>query len=202
MKIRPILFSTLMVQAILEGRKSMTRRIIKSPTGLFGIGMAKYEPNANFYYHNREVIALDENECSVKNILCPYGQSGDILWVRESFRYFGYDSSKMVIYKAGHNTINFEADHKESWKPSIHMPKAAARIFLKITDIRVERLQDMSREDCKKEGVLLGNDNGKFAGWHDVFRDLWEKINGPDSWVSNPWVWVISFERCEKPENF
>ena len=201
MKTHPILFSTPMVQAILEGHKTMTRRIIKpqpQPGERIGYYSTDNNPELDEYiFCDTEGVPTEDDP--LKN---PYGHIGDILWVRESFRYFGYDSSKMLVYKAGHNTINFEAQHKESWKPSIHMPKAACRIFLKITDIRVERLQDMSREDCKKEGVLLGNDNGKFSGWHDVFRDLWEKINGPDSWNANPWVWVISFERCEKPENF
>jgi hypothetical protein len=179
MNTHPILFSTPMVQAILEGRKTMTRRIVK------------FKPFNEKHSRPKSVPFFDHSTNSIS--IFPYGKIGDILWVKETFtEYFPGEFE----YKAGFT------DEPIKWKPSIFMPKAAARIFLKITDIRVERLQDMSREDCKKEGVLLGNDNGKFAGWHDVFRDLWEKINGPDSWVSNPWVWVISFERCEKPENF
>jgi len=196
MTTHPILFSTPMVQAILEGRKTMTRRIIKSPTGLFGIGMAKYEPNTNFHYHNREVIALDENERSVKNILCPYGHPGDVLWVREKWSdgcMGGY------IYAGGRTEQELkDYSYSYSWRPSIHMPKAACRIFLKITDIRVERLQDIDESDAKDEGMISSCINN----YCDHFMEVWETINGKKSWDENPWVWVISFERCEKPENF
>lgn len=91
------------------------------------------------------------------------------------------------IYKADYPNLKIP-----KWKPGIHMPKEACRIFLKVTEVKVESLQDISQEDAKAEGVLRV----------DLFRDLWKSINGPESWESNPWVWVISFERIKKPENF
>lgn len=190
MKTHPILFSTPMVQAILDGRKTMTRRIIKP------------QQPSSFMYGEKK-----QNDCTwyvnfpsiIKPVKCPYGKPGDVLWVRETFAPALGDYAYMADYA---KVVLNLPENKGLWKPSIHMPKAACRIFLKITDIKVERLQDITREECKKEGVLLGIDNGKFAGWHDIFRDLWENINGPDSWQSNPWIWVIAFERCEKPENF
>ncbi|HNW91201.1 MAG TPA: hypothetical protein PKN48_16195 [Bacteroidales bacterium] len=172
MTTHPILFSTPMVQAILEGRKTMTRRISK-------------------------ITPLDvANENLLDDILpipieqrCPYGQPGDILWVRESF--FNHFSD-LYSYKADNTKGN------KKWKPSIHMPKAACRIFLRITDIRVERLKNITEEDANNEGVFLDMWDNKVT----AFSNLWKKINGHDSWSANPWVWVISFERCEKPENF
>ena len=200
MKFIPILFSTPMVEAILDDRKIMTRRVIKSRTGMFQVAKANYEPNASFFYHDTEVFELDENESQGKHIFCPYGNIGDVLWVRETFRI--HDDE--FVYKAGvlswKNLINLP------WKPSLFMPKAACRIFLQVTDVRVKRLNDITEEDAIKEGMELfqfkashGFPTMTFKG---LFQNIWGVINGPSSWEENPWVWVISFKRIEKPENF
>ena len=212
MKIHPILFSTPMVQAILEGRKIMTRRILKLK------GCKPFIPDPD-QYDKASIFFWNKN-------YHPYGQNGDILWVREKFRlihHYGFFDYKLYQY-ADENTNAYcpiiDPDQiipMSPWKPSIHMPQAACRIFLENTDIKVERLQDITEEDAVNEGILkrenkitgeigylnpFRTDNLKFDSAVLAFRDLWIKINGEDSWNSNPWVWVISFERCEKPENF
>ena len=157
---RPILFSTQMIQQILDGKKTQTRRIIKSPTGRFEVATANYEPNAAHYYHNREVIAVDDNDHDVKTILCPYGQSGDVLWVRETWRPIFKDIRDQGSYELIDTVVDYyeyKADKQHhvqkliKWKPSIFMPKEACRIKLLIKDIRVERLQDISEEDAVAE---------------------------------------------------
>lgn len=139
---------------------------------------------------------------------CPYGQPGDVLWVRETW--IKQDSS----YKYLAENTDWKGIMK--FKPSIHMPKAACRLFLQIKSIRVERLQDITEEDAKAEGVkhvidkitgycgydyLTGGYNLMTTPYHG-FRSLWKKINGEESWNSNPWVWVITFKQIPKPTNF
>lgn len=183
MKEHPIIFSTPMVKAILEGRKTQTRRIVKTL-------------HEHKYY-------IDKS---------PYGQPGDLLWIRERFE---TETDGKVKFYAG----NIEVENNKSyerltkWKPSIHMPKAAARIWLKITSVKVERLQDISDEDAIAEGVEFYNDRGiivyrsykahppyywSIATAHKSFETLWQSINGNESWDANPWVWVISFEVISK----
>lgn len=188
MKERPILFSAPMVRAILEGRKTQTRRIVK-----------------NVYRNNCVTIKKPtKKRCGIEkhvldaSDLCPYGQRGDRLWVRETFAYTGIDG-KVIFYRATDSgSLN--------WRPSIHMPRRASRITLKITDVRVERLQDISGQDCAAEGVQFrGIDDGPsiergVGMWKETkacYRQLWESINGVGSWDMNPWVWVISFEKVK-----
>lgn len=198
MKFIPILFSTPMVQAILEGRKTMTRRVIK----LGGI-LKKWE---------------DEDEPDfikiLKKVKPKYGQPGDILWVRETFSEGGFlTSGPGYVYKTG----NYP-EGMIKWKPSMFMPKSACRIFLKITDVRVEKLEDISYKDAIAEGInhVIDKTTGfcgydYFSGGYNLmttpvssFLSLWRKVNGLDRYAKtgNPWVWVISFDRIDKPENF
>ena len=202
MKFRPILFSTPIVQANLDGLKTQTRRtkglekvndcyfqsLVHHATGRF-----TFVPNGNFNPTEEEVI----------EVKCPYGQVGDVLWVRESFnkRIEEFPIHKEVyVYKETMVTYN-RPGASWKWKPSIHMPKEACRIFLKIKDIRVESLQDISRGDCMDEGCPFPNIANQTdpKAW---YQNLWEKINGKESWYLNPWVWVIEFERIDKPEDF
>lgn len=210
-KEHPILFSTPMVQAILEGRKTQTRRIIKPQP-----------EHKQVHFHWRKLQYDGEhrmwcwNDLIMDNIVdfphnedrkalasrSPYGQVGDILWVRETWadcvlnwepRVDGYD------YKA--DDPDWASGHVK-WRPSIFMPKDACRLFLEITNIRVERLQEISEEDAIAEGAphdrYLGR--GVIGGSHrEGFIHLWESINGEQSWQSNPWVWVISFKQIPKP---
>lgn len=203
MRFIPILFSTEMVQAILDGRKTQTRRVVKS----------------NGVIHTaRKIVFEDENWQgeSGRKIKCPYGQPGDVLWLRETWSDCT-DRPDCPAYKAGKD--GWEAFHGDlKWKPSIHMPKAACRLFLRVKSVRVERLQKISEKDAKAEGVLEYED-GTFKNYFKTkglravdgvecllakgsFQSLWSSINGLDSWNINPWVWVIEFERIEKPENF
>lgn len=182
---KPILFSTEMVRAILEGRKTETRRVVKFPEGMTG----RLPTNANdhlFY------------PCGIK--YPPY-KKGDILYVRETwFEYAG-----QYVYKA---TAAQPELWDGMWHPSIHMPKEAARIFLRVTDVRAERLRDITEADAVKEGLYKGwrlSGRGSLAlSARQAFMWLWETItrDGPayKTWACNPWVWVIEFERCEKPE--
>lgn len=179
MKFRPILFSTEMVQAILEGSKTQTRRVVNQPA-------------RKIFYNTKTKQFEGESGRIVK---CPYGQVGDVLWVRESFT-FNTDVQSAPIFKADSKIPKFI-----KWKPSIHMPKEACRLFLRIKDIRVERLQDISRGDAMAEGCPFPN-IAKETFPTKWFRELWIKINGEQSWNDNPFVWVIEFERIEKPENF
>jgi len=193
MKERPILFSTPMVQAILEGRKTQTRRIIK-PQPFKKDNIWEYTKKSHATVSPDKIL-----DCPIPPIKCPYGAPGDVLWVRETFRLFKND---FYVYKA-----NYKFPEAFRWKPSIYMPKAAARLWLKITDLRVERLQDITEQDAKSEGVEKYNDlffkdytnpENKFLCAKTSFTSLWESINGQESWEENPWVWVVEFERIEK----
>ena len=224
MKFIPILFSTPMVEAILDDRKTMTRRTK---------GLEKIFPLAEFVKPNK-AWPKQGDWASGKNvehnppiveildvIKCPYGKPGDILWVREKFReYYHVDEAGYTQYDK--KIIEFATDNPPMlpqmdadgfrmfnkngsekfipWKSSLFMPKSACRLFLEITDVRVERLQEISWEDAEKEGCY-GYRPTQDEPTHE-FKRLWQSINGPESWEANPFVWVISFKQIEKPENF
>lgn len=193
MKERPILFSGQMVRAILEGRKTMTRRIVKP------------QPVNEWNWHPKP----GESICGNKRMwlrLCPYGQPGDRLWVRETWAApHAYDHllPRMFPREA---RIHYAATEERGgllWRSSIHMPRWTSRITLEIVDIRVERLLDISEEDARLEGIDLGGFQSMTEGIagreHRIkFRELWETINGPGSWDANPWVWVVEFKRIEQ----
>lgn len=176
-KLKPILFSTEMVQAILEGRKTQTRRVVKFPADFTGevFDNAPYglKYSSSFYEGTIQRLA--------------YALPDDVFWVRESFIKINDNNFE---YKAGFT------DEPIKWKPSLFMPKKACRIFLKVKSVRVERLQQISRGDAMSEGCPFPNiaRTNDPIGW---FNELWEKINGKDSWNQNPWVWVIEFERVD-----
>ena len=207
MNTKPILFSTPMVQAILNGTKLQTRRVVKGKA-LEWITTGMLPP---------DVLTRPDT------FICPYGEVGDVLWVRESFYQYGF-WRKNGLTKTGKQKWKFIADNaytsiayndnppssifKNSqrvlgWykRSSLFMPKEACRLFLKIKDIRVERLQDISEQDAMAEGCPFPN-IAKETFPTVWFEELWCKINGEQSWNENLWVWVIEFERIEKPENF
>lgn len=221
MKHIPILFSTPMVQALLDGRKTQTRRIIK----------AKHLP-----------VEVNPNEYIMNISLSPYGQPGDVLWVKETYYAYGWwvKNGKTKTGKQKWKFIDFTVEdkdgkyHYEDSKPStiensrteqkigwykrtsLFMPMEACRLFLKVKSVRVERLQDICEEDARAEGVAHVID--KITGYcgydylsggynlmttpYQGFMSLWKKINGTESWQANPWVWVVEFERTEKPANW
>lgn len=187
MKERPILMSGEMVRAVLEGRKTQTRRIIKLENGLF---------------ISREIrAALDPQNPTEREVMecnSPYGSRHDGLWVRETI-----DARQPVArYVADGKAL--ECGHtklKPKIIPSIHMPRWASRINLEITNVRVERLHDISDEDAKAEGTSLvhvpKNMPTRKEKYYFAFTNLWESINGRGSWKKNPWVWVIEFKRLD-----
>ncbi len=165
MKERPIMFTGPMVRAILDGRKTQTRRVIRPQPRWVG------DPGIPFRTEDADPKGI---------IQCPYGKPGDQLWVRETWAPNEGDVlAGKAFYRADNNTI------VERWRPSIHMPRWASRITLEITKVRVERLQDISEEDAKAEG----------SAYRTEFRDIWRSIYGDGSWAHNPWVWVIEFRR-------
>lgn len=197
MKERPILFSGPMVRAILEGRKTMTRKVVKlplspnhlgqwEPTTIGGTGITDSRgyvvPEMGVIWHTRTGQVIG----------CPYGQPGDNLWVRETW-------ADLRPY----NGIAYRADVSKTgiitkWKPSIFMPRWASRITLEITGVRVERVQEIGYEDILREGIRMNNPHIIYSGYQESFKQLWDSINGKKyPWVSNPWVWVISFKRIE-----
>lgn len=198
MAIKPILFNTEMVQAILYGRKTCTRRIVKGAIpddAMWGYTM--FTPKGCISC--RGVYADEYGE---KFFRLPY-QQGDILYVRETWcKGFWMNEKERYYYKADDN------DFHCVWHPSIHMPKEAARIWLKVKDVRVERLHDITGKSVLREGINshVHPDADYFDGnQREVFAELWDStIKKSDidryGWDANPLVWVIEFERCEKPK--
>jgi hypothetical protein len=190
---KPILFSGPMIRAILEGRKTQTRRVVKPqpPEGYKIYGPEVYEPAVSDKYGNlvpgKPVYGIyNSDDWGVK---CPYGRPGDQLWVRETFRWFDalIESDMDGVYSGWMYKANIPDAEEFTWKPSIHMPRHASRIHLEIIDIHLERLQYITDQDCEAEGV----EN------RQTFRQLWDSINAKRgySWGVNPRVWVIEFRR-------
>lgn len=198
MAIKPILFNTEMVRAIMDGRKSCTRRLVKFLSG--------ENPRWTGYIKDGLMLYNGKNEPCIRK--APY-QPGDILYVRETWHKYikrvgeGKSCHLAEFYGYKASIANSE-DADEPWKPSIHMPKEAARIWIKVTNVRVERLQEMWASDVPKEGIYF-NKPTTADEMLMAFAKLWNstiKKSDLDSygWNANPWVWVIEFERCEKPE--
>lgn len=208
MAIKPILFNTEMVRAILNGRKSCTRRIVK-PQQFVGMLPDKckdgipeeFLKGKKFMF--KPYCDMTDTELINTSYKAPY-QLGDILYVRETFI---QAAAHIFWYKADDNSWISEGLR---WKPSIHMPKEAARIWLKVKDVRVERLQDITGFSVQKEGIEL--DPNECAGKFDfitelffLFQRLWDSTVKKSElehygWDANPYVWAIEFERCEKPK--
>lgn len=234
MAIKPILFNTEMVRAILDGRKTCTRRICKDAN--------EYTvPDMDFYNADRRTYAVHNfadkeqvEQLSTAERICPICP-GDILYVRETWEHFDccccegdehgncYQEPQQNVLNKSYGCYMYLATDEiygdARWHPSIHMPKEAARIWLKVTDVRVERLREITPKDSENEGVgnLFYEDIGyseknygtevdpEYGIAKEQFAWLWEStIKKSDidryGWGANPWVWVIEFERCEKPE--
>jgi hypothetical protein len=259
---KPILFSTDMVQAILAGRKTQTRRVVNPQPADHHWEMfnsAEY-PNGRKYTHHLNLVECDRGqflhswhslgdhidsseECN-QRILCPYGKPGDLLYVRETWKPTGWSmdgSDWNIAYKAGGSNMIVphmfdDGDNQKEqdfwmklsdqlddagcpfdedtfmyqnvgeylpWKPSIHMPKNASRIWLRVKDVRVERLQQISEQDAVAEGIevdemnhVVRNNDVNWGGAVGEFANLWDSINADRgfSWESNPWVWAVEFE--------
>lgn len=181
MKERPLLFSAPMVISILAGHKTQTRRLVRGP------------------------IESVEGAPYFRIESCPYGVAGDRLWVRETW---GGDDCCGYAYRADHpDWPHFEGDGEQPdspWRPSIFMPRKASRITLKLTGVRVERLQDISEEDAQAEGVECGVGLPPYKGqpyppsYVRSFSRLWDEINGKRApWSINPWIWCLTFRRLQ-----
>lgn len=203
MRERPILFSGPMVRALLAGTKTQTRRIVKPQPDSTHSGFPYW--NVGGYRASWCRSAADGGPLEPANpLLCRYGQPGDRLWVRETFGHFerneNFKLGCEVFYRADGNCLELEP-----WRPSIHMPRWASRILLEITSVLVERLQDINQADAQAEGAPPGHPSidqiSREFGYADFprswYAQLWEEINGPDSWAQNPWVWVVEFERAQ-----
>lgn len=252
MAIKPILFNTEMVRAILDGRKTCTRRLVKpQPKSKLCYTFAGSDSNT-WGYPNRTAHEIWGEEFKLPNDITeeelskrwntPY-HTDDILYVRETWqcwRAHRYEATADIRFRAGGDDVRLQFangntdsidrldydtfvhkwfSHNGEWKPSLFMPKVAARIWLKVTDVRVERLQDITPKGAESEGVgnLFYDDIGygeknygtevdpEYGIAKEQFAWLWEStIKKSDidryGWDANPWVWVIEFERCEKPE--
>lgn len=190
---RPILFSGQMVRAILDGRKTQTRRIVKHEI-------------PQHLRHVRRLTNTNGDEGAVitehpdmrsgqlaASVWCPYGKTGDRIWVRETHLIRG--AGTVVDYRADFDPID-AAGHGAlygGWRPSLFMRRDHSRITLQVLNVRVERLQDISEDDAKAEGVTLKGTSRYDGEARDAFEALWCSINGADSWEANPWVWCISF---------
>lgn len=228
MKERPILFSAPMIRAILEGRKTQTRRI--APINKLEIRQHDFGGTLVGSYitwsvcfskpikgtigsHSGGRFSEDNARRIIASEFCPYGKPGDRLWVRETHAIVprtAYAQSDGVQQALRPDDDHDAAIYREGfdrsnggirWRPSIHMPRWANRITLEITGVRVERLQDITPADCVCEGYK--SDLSKRYAQEEIraldwYRDLWEAINGPGSWEANPWVWVIEFERADQ----
>ncbi|USR38108.1 hypothetical protein L1F06_015665 [Ectopseudomonas hydrolytica] len=226
-KERPILFSAAMVRAILEGRKTVTRRVVKHQPD---VPVTDAIPRRNYphgpatvdWYWRPQHGHLNGVPSNGWDFKCPYGQPGDRLWVRETWRgvvkisppdspmelgVARYVPDRDECFRLEYAATQVRDD--EPWRPSIHMPRWASRILLEITDVRVERLQNITAQQARAEGIspLPG---GRFHCGHDeegevtskspitAFAWLWNSINGEDAWAGNPWVWVVEFKRVEQ----
>ena len=211
--IKPILFNTDMVKAILDGRKTVTRRVVKpQPLGKIAYIMAGDKhglwgyPGSDTYKYLGDEWKKPEGLSSEESNRhwAPPCHTDDILYVRETWSPV-FVHPKRYLYKADVNAGQGEGVGLPiKWHPSIHMPKEAARIFLRVTDVRVERLQDMKMSDIQAEGVVpVSVNGGQWQQWQmDYMKPVWDKTiknRGRYGWDANPWVWVIEFERCDQP---
>lgn len=206
--IKPMLFNTEMVQALLKGRKTVTRRAVKFPRG--------WNPKFTGYIPDGSVLYGSNNIPAAKSPV----QVGDVLWVRETWSPVNV-RPRRYIYKADvDRRIGEGVGLPLCWHPSIHMPREAARIFLRLTDVRVERLQDITAEGALDEGTNVEFPEPKPSyislaytemrlkpAARQSFASLWDSTIKPADrptygWEANPWVWVIEFERCEKLEGW
>lgn len=224
MKARGMIFNSEMVRAILDGRKTQTRRIMKIQPEHSGLGLRRVIDSKNGSDDGKYFWSLSD-ACGLKirskSFTCPFGSVGDRIWVREAFRVHSRATDvATLVYKASERNSWTEQTHRvpvsvcnkpatpEKWTPSLHMPRWASRILLEITDVRVERLNAISEEDARAEGIIDGGClncgepepcgcTNPEPDATDAFAYLWQSIYGQENWNANPWVWVIEFRRVE-----
>lgn len=196
---KPILFKSEMVRAILSGHKTQTRRIVKPQPPFSTIPYPHPEGYWMWQSTGKEQFFLGDN------FVCPFGKAGDVLWVREAW---AQTVSGDYIYAANHDPDHPPMGLNGSWKPSIHMPKAACRLRLEVLSVWLERIQDISSEHAIAEGIeaVEFHDRVRYKSYGmpmmvfqdspiDAFSHLWRSINGAESWDFNCWVWVVEFKK-------
>lgn len=221
---RGMIFNGEMVRAILDGRKTQTRRIMKIQPEHSGFGLRRVIDSKNGSDDGKYFWSLSD-ACGLKirskSFTCPFGSVGDRIWVREAFRVHSRATDvATLVYKASERNSWTEQTNRvpvsvcnkpatpEKWTPSLHMPRWASRLLLEITDVRVERLNAISEEDARAEGIIDGGclncGEPEPCGCAnpepdatDAFAYLWQSIYGQESWNANPWVWVIEFKHVE-----
>ncbi|HHT0446928.1 TPA: hypothetical protein ACTW57_002269 [Klebsiella michiganensis] len=213
MKERGMIFNGEMTRAILDGRKTQTRRIVKGTEGAVKF-CKEWDINGEEVF-----VVLGEKDHTGMNpvlgaISCPLGDVGDRIWVRETWAEAGASAPDLKLYRANYPEHvpsyyeNVPPANEIRWTPSIHMPRWASRILLEITDVRVERLNAISEEDARAEDIIDGGclncGEPEPCGCAnpepdatDAFAYLWQSIYGQENWNANPWVWVIEFKRAE-----
>ncbi|HHB7992374.1 TPA: hypothetical protein ACN7OE_001219 [Klebsiella pneumoniae] len=237
MKERGMIFNGEMVRAILDGLKTQTRREVKLNLDIARLATT-YDWATSLAANHYQGLAEEQIQQKAESlrgvihpvilgngqmvsIICPHGKPGDRIWVREAFRVHSRATDvATLVYKASERNSWTEQTHRvpvavcnkpatpEKWTPSLHMPRWASRILLEITDVRVERLNAISQEDARAEGIIDGGclncGEPEPCGCAnpepdatDAFAYLWQSIYGQESWNANPWVWVIEFERVE-----
>ena len=232
MREKPILFNTEMVRAVMDGRKTQTRRIIRPQpdarlcyafAGSRGMPGTWGYPAKNTHEHWGEEYRLPKKLAEPDRRWTPPCRADDLLWVREAWNYGFVESSDREYvndvwfepsdrktegswlralsrwwYRADANDEKDMRELNGFWRPSIHMPREAARIWLKVKEVKVQRLQEITNDDAKAEGVTCATDNSGMMHRHK-FRALWDSItDAQTNWEANPWVWVIVFERTER----
>lgn len=223
---RGMIFNSEMVRAILDGRKTQTRRIMKVQPENSELGLRRVVESKNgiddgkYFWSQSDATGLKSRS---KPFACPFGTVGDRIWVREAFRVHSRATDvATLVYKASERNSWTEQTHRvpvavcnkpatpEKWTPSLHMPRWTSRILLEITNVGVQRLQDISSGDAVREGICQLPASGRYClspgdqyfggashSAKEVYSWLWSSIYGEESWKANPWVWVIEFKRVE-----
>lgn len=228
---RPIIFTGPMVRAILEGRKNQTRRVVKfrpdfQPGGercrlgdvdSNGVIDSKVTHLGPCVYHTGWAWQTERHWCNCQPATyAPPAMDGDLLYVRETWRVSDAAENE-VTYRADGSTVRFLDEtlpgtwwdrNRDGWRPSVHLPKIRSRLWLRVTDVRVERVQEITEADAKAEGVVSNEERFGFKDQSIVnkyrwqFIRLWNSIYAKKpgcSWTDDPWTWVVTFERCEAP---
>ncbi|WP_082525006.1 hypothetical protein [Pseudorhodoferax sp. Leaf274] len=193
---RPILFSAPMVRALMASTKTQTRRVCKpAQAAALSHVVEVPDPAERGQVYNGSTFGDEEGEAQ---FACPYGGRGDRLWVRETFGRPWHHAQPRFFYRATDDEkVGWHPDF-DGWTPSIHMPRAACRLVLEVTEVRVERLQDISRGDAMAEGCPFQN-MAQGPDPRQWYAELWDQINGAGSWAANPWVWAVSFKAVPSP---
>lgn len=209
-KERPIVFNATLVQALLAGTKTQTRELVKLP---YEAGRVESAPPGSTGQRFRFWASPEPKHLEKINpfVRCPHGQVGDLFWVRERVAFLSStitQARSRYVYEADASAqTRASVAEYDQWRPSVQMPREAARLLLQITNVRCERLQDISEDDARAEGATsIAQPQHPLMGWDDIFpsarqhfHQLWSQRRGKDSWAQNPWVWVISFVLLPPP---